>query len=530
MRLNKNIAVFAVLLLIIVPVVTVIGTSDNKPITVSVNNYGDDVGVVAGMTIKYNIEELTLPDMDNVTISNLAGNQLYIKIMLVESTLIDEVLDVNGIVIKYGIGLIFNTDETITIGEGFTAIDLVVPAGSATPPIPMIGVPHFNTTIFTPAPTFFFLDNGWANHYDFLNSFMPTFVTNGATDLTVDFSNSTSELYANWRKSDGILTSVRVQNMDIFGLPFGENTIELSLSTVETIGLAISSGDTIELKADIASLDISGTGDLYDMYFANDTYISEIENSFNTIQDSTFMKVVVNEIHGLYYTADLYLYDMETQSLVKQPDEVTFCGFFGNMEALIYALDPSGILLSLTAPAVTPDFDIYTGYMVLADTIVDVYIENFLSFLTDVDMEGLDINAIAGTFDILEKKDYFYLKESIDVDANLEISETIASPIETNFDLHGILHEEGWIAYTETGILAGLHVIASLNVEILSSISTYSAAAAGTMSFNIDFKLRNPNYNPYDPIEGGILPGYTWLVSIPALVSLVAIGIIRRRK
>ena len=53
----------------------------------------------------------------------------------------------------------------------------------------------------------------------------------------------------------------------------------------------------------------------------------------------------------------------------------------------------------------------------------------------------------------------------------------------------------------------------------------------GTAVVDFDFKLRNPNYDPPDPIGSGIIPGFTWLVAIPALIGAAAVGlVIRKRK
>ncbi|MHA1212701.1 MAG: hypothetical protein ACTSSH_09590, partial [Candidatus Heimdallarchaeota archaeon] len=91
--------------------------------------------------------------------------------------------------------------------------------------------------------------------------------------------------------------------------------------------------------------------------------------------------------------------------------------------------------------------------------------------------------------------------------------------------------EEGWIGYAEDGILAGLRMNLDVNVELTTEYASLSPISAGTISIIFDFKLVNPDYNPPDPLGGGILPGFTWLVSIPAILSVAAIGaIIRKRK
>ena len=100
-------------------------------------------------------------------------------------------------------------------------------------------------------------------------------------------------------------------------------------------------------------------------------------------------------------------------------------------------------------------------------------------------------------------------------------------PQETlSFDVSLIVEEKGWMAFSSTGILAGARLQLDLSASVEVDTSTF-----GTAVVNFDFKLRNPNYDPPDPIGGGIIPGFTWFVAIPALIGAAAVGlIIRKRK
>ncbi|NPE08156.1 MAG: hypothetical protein GNW80_07740 [Asgard group archaeon] len=530
MRLNK-IIVFTAMMLMLTPLLTVIGTNNTVDPVYTPNTFGDDVGVTAGMTIKYDINELAFPAIPNVTISDLAGNQLYVKVMSVEDN--DFGSGVIGKWINYGMGLIFQNDETITIGEGFTALDLVIPTGAATPAIIVSGVPHFNGSYPT---TFFFLDDGWAIHELTLEA-VGFEVENLADDFTAHISIGDGSMSATYRKSDGILTNIRIEDIYIMGMNYSDMIFDIAIASVETKGLDLTIGQEIALVADIAHLAVEGTGDIYSML--NTSMIDSYTDEIASMEGQTLLKYIITDVEGLYYTADVYSYDFTTESLVKAVNEYLFMGFLGGFQTEEPPLWDTGMTFTnFYAPAITADYDIYGGYMVLFDTIIGIYLEDVLSFIPTT-TSGLDftINSIDAQFGVEEKRGYFFLKESIDVDVEFSTALALITPegffnpqVDPTIDINAILHQEGWIAYSESGVLAGMRIKADVDVTITSDFATISGMPTGTISIDFDFKIINPNYNPPDPIKGGIFPGYTWLVAIPALLAVAAIGLIKRRK
>jgi hypothetical protein len=318
--MNKVIIVTA-LLLVLSPIVAVFGATVPETETISSQNYGDSVGVVPGHTIKYTINELSLPDMDNISFSNLAGNKLYIKVLaVVDHEFLGSTF---GDLIYYSAGLIFTTDVTLTIGEGITAFPFVIPSGSATPGITMTGVPHFNvTTGYT--PSLFFLDDGWSLTNAALAS-AGLVVTEDTTMLRAVGTGIELE----WRKSDGILTDLLLDDVDT---PFGNFTgitIDLSFDSATVKGVSLTVGQEITLQADIASLDISVTGDIGTLL--NASTITSIENEINVIENNPFITYEILEVEGLYYEASVSMYDFVTHSLVEANDTYVFNAFLGNI-------------------------------------------------------------------------------------------------------------------------------------------------------------------------------------------------------
>jgi len=522
LKLNKIIIV-TVLFLVLSPIVAIYGatTPDNE--TFTADDYGDGLGVVAGHTIKYTINELTLPDMDNLSFSNLAGNKLYLKVLAVADHEFPG--NVTGDLVYYSMGLIFTTDVTLTIGEGITAFPLVIPSGSATPGISMTGVPHFNVTEDY-SPTLFFLDDGWSLTNAALSS--AGFVV--TEDLNI-LNAAASGIELEWRKSDGILTDLYIDDVVT---PFGNFTgvtIDLTLDTVELKGVSLTVGQEITLQADIATLDIGVTGDISALL--NETTISTIEDEINVIEGNPFITYTVDDVIGLYYLTSVEVWDFDTHSLVNTGAQHVFNAFMGNIQTGYSPFYPDKMVSTealYPIPIITNDWDIYGGYMILLHDIVDVYLDQVLDLV--LDLPGFTFNNIEGNFQVLEKEGYMFLQEEINIDADVTISDITMMannylPPETlALDAEIILQESAWIAYASSGVLAGIRVQLDLDATI-----SVDSVSFGTVAVDFDFKLRNPDYNPPDPIGTGIIPGFTWLVAIPALIGAAAVGlIIRRRK
>ena len=524
LKLNKVIIV-TVLLLVISPIVAVFGTTVPENVSVSPQNYGDGVGVVAGDTIKYTINELTLPDMDNLSFSNLAGNKLYVKVLAVADHEFPG--EVAGDLIYYSLGIQFTTDVTLTIGEGITAFPIVIPAGSATPGITMTGVPHFNVTEGY-SPSLFFREDGCSYKNVALASAGLTITEDTAMLRAVG-----TGIELEWRKSDGVLTDLLLEDVDT---PFGNFTgitVDLSLESKVYNGISVTVGQEITLEADIASLDITVAGDIGTLL--NESTITSIEDEVNVIEGNTFVTYEVLAVEGLYYETSVSMYDFVTHSLVEANDTYVFNAFLGNIPT-----GPSPIYSSkgiatvdfpVYAPIITNDWDIYGGYMVLLHDIVDIYLDQVLDLVLNI--PEVTFNNIEGTFELLEKDGYKYMREEINIDLDASLTD-ISLMSRSNFvpqagltlGVSAILEQNGWIAYSSSGVLAG----ARMQIGIDASIDL-DAVSYGTIAVNLDFKLRNHDFDPPDPIGNGLIPGFTWLVAIPALIGAAAVGlIIRRRK
>ena len=121
--------------MMLTPVLAVTGyTQDTPYVAIEPEAIDSDVGVVAGDTLKWDIDALDLPsDPDNVTLPDFAGNQIYMKILHVDDSY--TLPEGTGTYVTFAVGLLFLQTETITIYPGLPVLEqnIVIPAGAATP-------------------------------------------------------------------------------------------------------------------------------------------------------------------------------------------------------------------------------------------------------------------------------------------------------------------------------------------------------------------------------------------------------------
>ena len=509
------------------PALSVMGTTVQEQTQVVPQDFDSSVGVVAGDTLYYNIDQLVLPpeaNPPNVTLPDFAGNTVYVKVMWVDETH-EFAPSVEGTYINFALGLIFEEDETITVGEGLVSTDYIIPAGSATPSVVLGALPHWNST-FGDGPALFFINDDYATHSALLGAIGFT-ITDTVDTYSVTFVNGTGEISGTWRKSDGICTHLIYDDIFFMGQDFTGFTFEISLDSKEYNPLPVSNGDVISFDVDIADISVTGTGDLFAAI--NQTDLNSVISEADALVGETMMSIVVTDVKGCYYMADMYFRNFETGVLEKSAEPIVFNGFFGSItsgDEPFYGGIPHGFSEAM-APAITPDWRIYEGYMILGDTIVGVYMDELMDVL-DPPADELIFHAIEGGFALKQKGGYYYFQEaaSVQVENNLTIG-TVMPEVAYDTGATYTLEENGYICYTDTGIGAAIYIRAAIDIEVYDSSTSFDT---GTIHGEVDFKLRNPNYNPPEIINNNILPGFTWFIAIPTILGLAAIGLIIRRR
>ena len=506
------------------PLVGVTGLSDSPQASIRPDAIDSGVGVVAGDTLKYNIDALTIPGtIPNLTLPDFAGNQIYIKILNVNTSAI--LPEGTGTLVNYAVGLMFLEAETITVGEGLLAQVFTIPAGTATPSVSLEGNPGFNDS--SVPPTVFFVNDDWASHQTFFEGMYFT-VTNGATEFEILATNGTGTIEGTWRKSDGVLTHMLMDNIIWGPMDMTGYTIELNLASKVYKPLAVTVGQTLELKADKTDLEVTGTGDFYDII--NQTEIQEIQDDLALMKGEVVMRFVVEDIAGCYVRGRGYSYDMDTHTLTGG-DKVVFNGFIGSYQVEQPPLWGSGMsyMGGYWAPAITPDWDIYAAQMKLYDYGISTAINDFL-LGGAIPEDDVTINNIAGSFELTSKRAFKFFQFAFTADANVNMTGAFGPipPAVYEVGQHIVAEIEGYTGFHESGIAASLRVTGLISAELYAPGTV--TAPTGTIVIEFDIKLRNPDYNPPDPIGRGFIDGFTWIIAIPALFGIAAFAIIARKR
>lgn len=521
------------------PVLAVVGSTNNSTtILYDSEDFDSDIGIDAGDTLYYTVDQLAFPPgftIPDVTLPDFTGSTLYIKV-----THIDEdyefALGFTGTEIHYGLGLIFNDDKVFTIGAGLTATDIIIPAGAGTPAIEMNGLPHWNSTLGS-SPALFFINDDYAHHTFFLEALGFT-VTDTVDNFHAIQTNETTggSIEGNWRKSDGICTHLLIDDIAFGPADFTDVTIEVSLDKVEKRPLPVTAGDVIEFTSDL--IDVSVSGDLI-----NDTTLSMINEQIAAIksayENKVLMKYVVTDVEGIFYMCDVYFYDNLTDTLVKSEYPTVFNGFVGliwdtydhdpfyNVVVATAGKGPSYNFFPGPGPFVTPDWDIYESEMNLFDSLLSDYAADILGIVSLPDY--LTYHAINGNMELASKRDFYYFHEILNIQIEEDLMTSSFVIPEMVYDTGSIysIQEEGYVCYHESGIGAVIRVKADFSVEVYDDGTAFDT---GILNVDVDVKLRNHDYDPPEIIGGGILPGFNWIIAIPTLLGIAAIGLIAKKR
>ncbi|MHA1126053.1 MAG: hypothetical protein ACTSO7_10765 [Candidatus Heimdallarchaeota archaeon] len=512
-----------ILLMMLAPIVAVAGYTDNAPVAViEPEAINSPVGVLAGDTLKYDIDALTIPGSpEDVTLPDFSGNQIFMKILNVNDS---EILpDGTGTFITYAVGLMFLETETITINPGDPLEQVIaIPSGSATPSITLEGVPRFDGLN---APTVFFINDDWASHEAFFTGMGMT-VTNGATDLEVLATNGTGTISGNWRKSDGVLTHILFDDIYWMGLNATGVTIELSLASKEYKPLAVTVGQTLELDIDAIDIGVSGSGTLFSML--NTTIVDEINDQLDLLEGETMLRFVVDDIAGCYVRGRGYMYNFSTGLLDGGTDQTVFNGFLGCYQTTEPPMYVDGYMGGIWAPAITPDWDIYAAQMKLYNYGLTEYMDYI--FATPMPEDALTINSVGANFELTTNGAFKFFQVGISANVDQNMTNAFTSPIPPavyDQGINVIAELDLYTCFHETGIAAAIKVSGTISAEFYTTNITLPS---GTVVLDFNFKLRNPNYNPPEPSTADTIPGFTWLIAIPALFGIAAFAFIARKR
>ncbi|MGC9779682.1 MAG: hypothetical protein HZR80_10610 [Candidatus Heimdallarchaeota archaeon] len=566
MKLNKSILLVA--LMILAPVLSVNAVmviEDNM----TANVYDSDVLVEAGTNLYYNLDQFEYPvwlleDIgieDNITIPNLANKiQLYIKVLAVDEYqrlyYNDSYSSVQGSIVYAAMGMKVIQDIPLSFNFDVFSSDITIPTGVVTNAAGVAGLPHFNTSFEGPyedwfptyeyGPIVFVLNNDWDDHEVQLEA-MGWTVTETEDEFTARVENGSGLMEGTWRKSDGVLTHIILDDLYMTDLMNATDyTIEMTLVEETFTPLEAEIGDIIQLNNEIASFDVSGSGELYqnitDTFGDNITYI---QDQFANIAGKPLQKYQIIDTVGTFYKCKMWMYDWDQDKLVLMPNHVVFNGYLGLSPT--WTLSQTPMIYGTTAdfipgfgPVVTPDWDHYEGYMALMNLAADIYSDEVLDVLIPmIPTENFTIIGFGGLFQMQKKSSYYYFQENLTGQAELNITAIIPSPTPYTmvanqlYDL-GVdvsFTQNAYIAFAKKGILAGAKMTVNLTATLYDELDS-GFLPEGTVNVYVAMKFGNPDYNPPDLLEpSGFIPGFTWLMVFPAIMSIaVATIYFRKRK
>ncbi|NHJ05908.1 MAG: hypothetical protein EAX90_13865 [Candidatus Heimdallarchaeota archaeon] len=544
----KTSYILIIAILVLTPVLSMAKTEISDNTTFESTNWDSEVGVVGGETIYYDVDQLVFPTdavPDNFTLpTDFTGIQLFCKVGAVETNVHfyeDEDEDIWGTVLTYGLGL--KLTEDLVFGFDITElpnlVEVTLPEGSATPAVFMQGVPHFNTTFYGPA--FFALNYDWSEHEVNMEN-MGFTVTNGEDDFVASMTNGSGVLSGTWRKSDGILTHLIFDDIYITDfINMTDITIEISFSEMEMKALDIYPGMVVNLNAADLEYLISTTGNFSDII--DQDFLDEIDTYKDAMLDQTVLRIIVDDVMGTFYKCSIYVWNPETRALYRIEGQMVFNGFFANIPTfssgeatpLVYD-DYIEIGIPGVGPFITPDWDIYEGQSVLMGTILGVFLEDVLADFLPSTEDYIQHDADA-SFGLVKRGNLYYYE--IEASVEHEFNQT-SSPMAFAIGSVANTYTEGfyqnasanaWIAYSKTGILAGFGAEGHIIHEQYGD-DGYGDLMQGTVDLTFNIRVVNPEYNPLPPDEagGGFIPGFTWLIAIPAILGVTTLAYLSRKK
>ena len=540
----------------------VVGTTPvNEPPVVAPRDFDSDFLVPEGATLFYDIVQATFPDeIPNVTLPDFADNTFYVKVDHVEKDH-DFGSGVIGTVIWYSMGIIFEQDETITIGEGVNAINIVIPSGAATPAPMVKGTPFFMNTpnssssikAATPTPmvkgiyrsngssygpSFFFLNDDWTDHHDKLTALGFSIDIDDATTFKASYTDSYGEAVGQWRKSDGVLEYLFFDNFSFIDMP--GLTFELSLNHIENRPAPVAVGDDLTIYLDTFDVQVTGSGDISS--FIEMHNITDTLSKYKDYEGVPLAKFVVTGVKGDFILCDSYFYNFDTEQLEKTHGGVVFNAFTAAItssgDPFTYKYyedggsgDPNWELVNGGSPWVTPDWNIYKGIMILGNTLLGTYFNEVWSAI-EIPTDVATINSATISAGFITKRNFHYFK--VTAAADFEINLTTPTKVLDTFSIEAAYVDEvritfnmqSYVAYHDSGPFAAFRLKADFTADWIN----VTGHDQGDLTVNIDIKLRNHDYNPPDVIGGGFIPGFTWLIAIPTLLGVAALGLIRRKK
>ena len=453
---------------------------------------------------------------------------------------------------------ILGSEFTLPAGVGYSL-------GNALPGSNLVS--YINNGSFSGIPIYIEPSNT-ANYKNYLDTESSTFTN--ATITTTD-SSTTFQVVANYQDSNNTLTFTLKwyktgSNAGLFQSFDMTGTVKNNYSQLVNVAFAFQfkSKENVPLPIEIVNkqsqvltfdkvgLDLSWSGPFFNQLMIdnnfNQTSYNELRNQLQSYQGQDYIKYDITDIQGMYYETYFNIRDINKNTY--SPLVATwYNGFTGDpTDYESICAQTSGcstgsnqaIFMPLMAPAITPDWTIWSANMNTVNAVLQEITTNLLSssVATNLTTYGIKIDQLTtqvGVNDVSNLKDFAI---QLNLKGSYDASQANSSNLPTNFDGSEKASLDSsikiWEDYSETGLLAGYGVSANATVSVTNMPINSTFRGDGTFSVGAILGFKN-NY-VYSILTSstttsssvpGISPGFE---TVPLLLVLVLIPVISKRK
>lgn len=426
-------------------------------------------------------------------------------------------------------------------------------------------VSYINNGTFSGIPLYIEPSNT-ANYKNYLDTKAST-LTN-ATLTTTDSSN-TFQVVAYYQDTNNSLTFTLKwyktgSNAGLFQSFNMAGTIKNNFSQSVNIAFAfqflsrvnnplpqeIVKGNIQTLSFDKIGLDLAWSGPFFNQLMIdnnfNTTAYNQLRSQLQSYQGQDFIQYYINDVQGMYYQTYFSIKDLN-KNTYSPLVETWYNGFTGDPTTY----DPTcaqtsgcstgsnmAVFIPLLAPAITPDWPIWSANMNTVNTLIHELTTNLLSstVATNLSTYGIKIDQLTTQIGVNNESGLKDFGIQLNLKGSYNASEANPANLPANFTGSERASLDSsikiWEDYSQTGLLAGYGASANATISVTNMPinSTFRGDGTFTVGAIVGFK-NNYVYSNLPTSTSSKVPGISpGFETLPVLIAFIAIPIISKRK